>query len=660
MEKRKLPFGAQSPADDKRFRSRPVEDSVPEGEIQAVEAEFYIEQHLVGWIIGRAGATLKEIEQVYQVKVSVDQSTKSQGYSSVLICGSAATVQAAAEHMNTSLARAAAASNPGDTGALGPFLLDSPPQRPVDDLVEELQVEQQLVGWLLGKGGAVVREIEHTTGCKISINQETRQHGYSRAQIHGIADHRAQARQLIQESLDRARSAGDGRDQLERQHGVDGCLVDDVLQIEQQWVGWLLGKSGGVVREIEGETGARISLNQATASLGYSTAQVTGTVHAVEAAKARIVGCLERVGGVPLATASAPATTCTTELQIEQQWVGWLLGKGGSVMKEIEAATGARVVINQETKSLGYSVAQVTGDSMQVAKVQDLIDEKIRRVNPTGSGLSHAPPAATAHALPAPSAAAAALDVQSLAQQLVSAIGRATTQPGIQREVQPAIDGLLDTLAKSGVHLNGRPSPGHIAPMPNPIPVHQPLALHTPQGLSPEEVLELQVEQRWVGWLLGQRGQTMREIEASSGARVTIDQSSKEQGYSTVKIAGNAACVQQAYQRIQASLALVSPMEQPHSGGIDSGLATKLEQDSAVDGDDGDMQVEQQWVGWLLGKGGVVLKEIEHRSGARVSIDQSTKDLGFSTVRIGGGFDQGETARQLIREKLAQASGALQ
>ena len=50
--------------------------------------------------------------------------------------------------------------------------------------------------------------------------------------------------------------------------------------------------------------------------------------------------------------------------------------------------------------------------------------------------------------------------------------------------------------------------------MPNPIPVHQPLALHTPQGLSPEEVLELQVEQRWVGWLLGQRGQTMREIEA--------------------------------------------------------------------------------------------------------------------------------------------------
>merc|ERR1712136_249158 len=264
---------------------------------------------------------------------------------------------------------------------------------------------------------------------------------------------------------------------------------------------------------------------------------------------------------------------------IEQQWVGWLLGKGGSVMKEIEAATGARVVINQETKSLGYSVAQVTGDSMQVAKVQDLIDEKIRRVNPTGSGLSHAPPAATAHALPAPSAAAAALDVQSLAQQLVSAIGRATTQPGIQREVQPAIDGLLDTLAKSGVHLNGRPSPGHIAPMPNPIPVHQPLALHTPQGLSPEEVLELQVEQRWVGWLLGQRGQTMREIEASSGAKISVDQTTKALGYSVARILGSAAAVQRAHQRIESSLSFVAGAEGPVTGEVAADTLDALDQD---------------------------------------------------------------------------------
>merc|ERR1740121_956130 len=51
---------------------------------------------------------------------------------------------------------------------------------------------------------------------------------------------------------------------------------------------------------------------------------------------------------------------------------------------------------------------------------------------------------------------------------------------------------------------------------------------------------------------------------------------------------------------------------------------------------DGELQVEQRSVGWLLGKGGVVLKEMEEQSGARISIDQSTKAMGYSTVRISG------------------------
>jgi len=70
------------------------------------------------------------------------------------------------------------------------------------------------------------------------------------------------------------------------------------------------------------------------------------------------------------------------------------------------------------------------------------------------------------------------------------------------------------------------------------------------------------------------------------------------------------------------------------------------------------MQVEQKMVGWILGKAGVVLKEIEQKSGARVSIDQSTKDMGFSTVRINGNWHQSSTARLLIQDKLTQANPA--
>merc|ERR1712060_388694 len=117
---------------------------------------------------------------------------------------------------------------------------------------------------------------------------------------------------------------------------------------------------------------------------------------------------------------------------------------------------------------------------------------------------------------------------------------------------------------------------------------------------------------------------------------------------------GNSIGIQLAQQRIQASLSLVST----GATGIVGAEVTHLEPSSDTAGDgEGDMQVEQKWVGWLLGKSGIVLKEIELQSGARITIDQSTKDLGFSTVHISGDWQQSSSARQLIQDKVAQAGG---
>jgi len=177
------------------------------------------------------------------------------------------------------------------------------------------------------------------------------------------------------------------------------------------------------------------------------------------------------------------------------------------------------------------------------------------------------------------------------------------------------------------------------------VPVSQPAVRELDQSL------ELFIEQKWVGWLLGSGGQTMRELEEQNGVRVTMDQTTKELGYTVMKIFGSGPAVQRAHQRVQASLALVSPhgTGPPHLSG-DAHAPFKEPE--------GDMQIDQRWVGWLLGRSGVVLKEIELLSGAKVSIDQSTRKLGYSTVRIRGGSQQNPTAHQLIQEKLAQANTA--
>jgi len=203
-----------------------------------------------------------------------------------------------------------------------------------------------------------------------------------------------------------------------------------------------------------------------------------------------------------------------------------------------------------------------------------------------------------------------------------------------------------------------------------------------------QATVELQIQQKTVGWLIGKGGKTMREIEAESGARVKVDQSTKDLGYSVFTITGNQSSVQHAHNRVQASLSTCCPdgtailgvisKEEPgfadgfggsgpssgaapgFHGGLDfqgadlhgltgpSSLGNNMTTQETV-------QVQQSYVGWLLGKSGTVLREIEMKSGARIVLDQSVKELGFSNVNVHGAPPQVATARALIEEKCRQA-----
>mmetsp|Transcript_631 Transcript_631/g.1550 ORF Transcript_631/g.1550 Transcript_631/m.1550 type:complete len:495 (-) Transcript_631:8-1492(-) len=462
---------------------------------------------------------------------------------------------------------------------------------------DDLPIEQRLVGWLLGRGGTVIREIEQASGCKIFMNQETRQQGYSVAQLNGDEQQRAHARQLIMESMERAQAPGTQVDSL------DGSSSEE-LQVEQRWVGWLLGRGGGVVKEIQQETGARVDVDQATKAQGYSVVRLSGDLSAVELAKQRVAESLAKVGGAIL-NANGRGGACgngdSQTLQVEQKWVGWLLGKGGAVLKALEMATGASVTINQDTKTQGYSTLSVSGTSPAAASAVAQIRDKLRQVCPNGDGL-----------------------------YVANCWGAAGQQPNY--------DGGFGGKGKGKVK-GGKASGGDAFGWDR----HQ-----------PQRTLEMPVDQKWVGWLLGRGGKTIRDIEVETGASVIIDQSSKGGGFSVVKVSGVGSAVHLAQKRVQASLSLVNAAfatPATPSSGVGVGDTGNLLADEA-----GSVQVEQRLVGWILGKGGSVLREIEMQSGAQCTIDQSTKDQGFSTVHIVGDASQTARAQQLIHGKLAKAA----
>eukprot|EP00403_Amphidinium_massartii_P034375 CAMPEP_0178435796 /NCGR_PEP_ID=MMETSP0689_2-20121128/34113_1 /TAXON_ID=160604 /ORGANISM="Amphidinium massartii, Strain CS-259" /LENGTH=410 /DNA_ID=CAMNT_0020057881 /DNA_START=5 /DNA_END=1233 /DNA_ORIENTATION=+ len=163
-------------------------------------SDYYVEQNLVGWVLGQRGGSLREVELTHQVKVVIDQTTKNMGYSSVRIAGSKDRIAESVKQIEASLARMS--SRPG------PFLKDKPPS--VDGPpegqgeLETIKVEQRLVGWIVGKGGSACREIEAASGCKITINQETKNLGYSMVMMRGSNAQRAVAREKVNGAIQRA------------------------------------------------------------------------------------------------------------------------------------------------------------------------------------------------------------------------------------------------------------------------------------------------------------------------------------------------------------------------------------------------------------------------------------------------------------------------
>eukprot|EP00913_Durusdinium_trenchii_P035445 g33171.t1 len=481
---------------------------------------------------------------------------------------------------------------------------------------EELQVKQRYVGWLLGKAGAAIADIEKASGCQIFVNQETKGLGYSTVQFMGSPQQISDARQAIEQSIDRAKVAREGRVAEERRverssnAGLDGCWARKVAW--QRRSNWSARRGGRLEREecMETlvETGAHILIDQSTSQLGYSTVVFSGTADQVDNARDRV------------------------NAHLEKEWTAPMAAKmGAAVRAQAVAAADFPPHSGDGRAAVGYSVVSLSGTPLQVQAAYDTMTESLRRA---GGALSELP-TATAAAAPLGSGRPG----RGHAPKVLSIQGTIGREHGL-------IDAVWQ-LANSLVDHAGQDALWRIFPSLQEVLVANPEVVELLRSLVPlrpgerpqqtNQPAEIQIDQKMVGWLLGGRGKT-----EESGAKIHVDQSTKEAGYSIVRVTGPASAVQMAERRIEASISIAARNE----------TAKALERES---GETADMEVEQRFVGWILGKSGTVLKQIQAQSGALVSIDQSTKELGYSQVRISGTFQQRLLARQLIEDKISEA-----
>jgi len=132
-------------------------------------------------------------------------------------------------------------------------------------------------------------------------------------------------------------------------------------------VGRVIGRAGQTIRGLQAQTGANLSIDQNVPDGTPCTVTITGSPEAIAAAKAQVNELIS--GTAPAGLNSMPAPGGADKvLQIQQQHVGKIIGKGGETIKGMQNSTGARVHIDQQAWT-----CTITGTPQAVEQAAQMI-----------------------------------------------------------------------------------------------------------------------------------------------------------------------------------------------------------------------------------------------------------------------------------------------
>mmetsp|Transcript_133799 Transcript_133799/g.373031 ORF Transcript_133799/g.373031 Transcript_133799/m.373031 type:complete len:655 (+) Transcript_133799:410-2374(+) len=578
---------------------------------------------------------IRDIELRSGAQCEIDQTTKDFGYSTAIVRGTPEQKKTA---RGLIIAEVAKVMDQSGSELDGSFL----------GCKEEFHIESQYVGWLKGPKGKVIQDLQLKSGTRIEVDQSTPHLGYATVKIFGTAEGVAQARGLVAHELSKigpeaaahiARALPDapadaGAQQVLSEYLLTGGLAaaagqaegayEDSVLIPNSYVGWLKGRQGGMIRDIESRSGAQIDIDQSTKELGYSTARLRGSAEQKKTARGLVIGEIAKVMDQSGEVLDPTFPGRKEELRIDGQYIGWLKGPKGKVVQDLQIRSATRIEVDQTNPQLGYATVKIFGTVEGILQARELIAAELSKVSPEAAaqisaqlqGLEGLGPEQPPDHSAALAAQATSTDPQTLRAALMA----------MARGSSLHIPGLTDDATLLGA-LAGTPAGA---------------ALGLGLAVEPQEVESVRIPNNCVGWLKGRNGAMIREIENRSQARIDIDQSTNDLGYSVANIRGDANQRRVGSGLVIAEIAKV--MDQSGEVLDESYGGCKIE-----------FQIDSQYVGWLKGPRGKVVQDLQLRSGTRIDVDQSNPHLGFATVKVYGNQEGTQQARALIAAELSKA-----
>lgn len=354
---RKVPTGhspATTPANGRaesgrrRSLSKGTKHWVP---VEGVDSsnELRVDQSVVGAVIGKSGQFLRKVQDLCQVRVTVDQSTKAQGYSTIHISRGTGTTKAwqMMQDMITQM---------------------------TDPDVMTMRIEQSVLGLLIGPGGQTIKRLQEQSGAHLQADQSTSHRGFSTLQIKGSATAIALAKSLVEKAV-----------------GSDSDYKV-TMKIDQHIVGVVIGPGGETISWMKNESGATLQFDQSTSKQGFSTLHISGPQENVERAKALVLEC-EREARASRGGDSAGAESqdvpdrahpgsdvdgsrgriVEASMRVEQHVVGLVIGKNGETISNIIKESGAELHFDQSTGARGFSTLYIRGPPWTINRAKALV-----------------------------------------------------------------------------------------------------------------------------------------------------------------------------------------------------------------------------------------------------------------------------------------------
>jgi len=472
---------------------------------------------------------------------------------------------------------------------------------------EKISVPANKVGKIIGRRGAMIRELQDKSGATIDVTDEQEEGNLTVIRLSGQPEEIEKAKALLARIYqDEPRSP---------QKSGDGDVMDE-FSIPEDKCGLVIGARGSKIREIQADTGASVNVgSRDTAVDGMIKVTLKGDKAGCNDAKKIILDLISDADNGQQDQEPVYSTSMKIPLDMTRK----LIGPQGSTIRDIQERSGAQVdVARRNTAVDGMIVVTLSGPTECCESAKELISNLVEEsshpaetvlmmIEESMCGLIIGARGSKIRSIQDNSGASIRIDKRNEARDgkvQVTITGSAQQCGDARDEIQHIIDegGNKETKTRSFD--------------------------------ASEHVIKMYVPESRCGMIIGRGGSKIAEIQERTRTRVDVNSRERdENGMCLVTISGSEKNCVEAEEIVQG---IVDEEERDRGDRGRGERGDRGDRDGQVERGSMDIWVDTSSLGRIIGKGGAKIREIERMFNVKIDVKKDMQEENETKVILIG------------------------